>query len=74
MVYTKKHPALLIMCIIFIAIAYLADSGGMADLVGYLKAKKYVAEMVGMGYAFGAIGVVIGAWHMFGSHFEGNMD
>jgi hypothetical protein len=74
MVYTKKHPALLIMGIIFVAIAFMADSGNMAGLIGYLKAKKYVAEMVGMGYAFGSIAVVIGALHLFGSHNEGNLD
>ncbi|MBC8338594.1 MAG: putative sulfate exporter family transporter [Rhodospirillales bacterium] len=74
MVYTKKHPALLIMGIIFVAIAYMADSGSMAGLIKFLHAKKYVAEMVGMGYAFGAIGVVVGAWHMWGTHTEGNMD
>ena len=67
MVYTKKHPALLIMGVVFIAIAYLADSGAMANLIGYLHAKKYVGEMVGMGYAFGALGVIVGIWHL-GSH------
>ncbi len=74
MVYTKKHPALLIMGVIFIAIAYMADSGSMGDLISYLKAKKYVGEMVGMGYAFGAVGVIVGAWHLIGTHEEGNMD
>ena len=74
MVYTKKHPALLIMGVIFVAIAYMADSGAMGDLIGYLKNKKYVGEMVGMGYAFGAVGVLVGAWHMWGTHEEGDMD
>ncbi len=74
MVYTKKHPALLIMGVFFVAIAFLADSGAMSGLIGYLHNKKYVGEMVGMGYAFGAIGVIIGAWHMWGTHEEGNAD
>lgn len=74
MVYTKKHPALLIMGIIFVAIAYLADSGGMSGMIDYLKAGKYAGEMVGMGYAFGAIAVVVGLWHLVGSHSEGNLD
>ena len=74
MVYTKKHPALLIMGVVFIAIAYLADSGAMANLIGYLHAKKYVGEMVGMGYAFGALGVIVGIWHLVGTHSEGNAD
>ncbi|MDH5748605.1 MAG: putative sulfate exporter family transporter, partial [Rhodospirillales bacterium] len=74
MVYTKKHPALLIMGIIFVAVAFLADSGTMNGLIGYLHNKKYIGEMTGMGYAFGIIGVLIGAWHMWGSHKEGNLD
>ncbi|MEE8365289.1 MAG: putative sulfate exporter family transporter [Gammaproteobacteria bacterium] len=74
MVYTKKHPALLIMGIIFVAIAYMADSGAMAGLIDYLSAKKYVGEMVAMGYAFGAVGVLVGLWHLAGSHNEGNLD
>lgn len=74
MVYTKKHPALLIMGVIFVAIAYMADSGAMSGLIGYLGAKKYVGEMIGMGYAFGAIGIIVGAWHQFGSHTEGSAD
>ncbi len=74
MVYTKKHPALLIMGVIFIAIAYMAESGAMGGLIHYLHAKKYVAEMIGMGYAFGAIGIIVGAWHLMGSHTEGNAD
>ena len=74
MVYTKKHPALLIMGVVFIAIAYLAGSGAMGDVIGYLNNKKYVGEMVGMGYAFGIISVVVGAWHLWGKHEEGNAD
>ena len=74
MVYTKKHPALLIMGIILIAIAFMADSGAMSGLIGFLKNKKYVGEMVGMGYAFGAVGFIIGAWHMWGTHKEGDAD
>ena len=74
MVYTKKHPALLIMGIILIAIAFMADSGAMSGLIGFLKNKKYVGEMVGMGYAFGIVGFIIGAWHMWGTHKEGDAD
>ncbi|MEE8343338.1 MAG: putative sulfate exporter family transporter [Gammaproteobacteria bacterium] len=74
MIYTKKHPALLIMGIIFIAFAYMADAGLLGGLIGYLKSSKYVGEMVAMGYAFGALGVIVGSWHMFGKHDEGNLD
>ena len=74
MVYTKKHPALLIMGIIFVAIAYLADSGGMSGMIDYLKAGKYAGEMIGMGYAFGGVAVLVGVWHLLGSHSEGSLD
>ncbi len=74
MVYTKKHPALLIMGVVFLAIAYFASSGLMDGLIGYLHAKKYAGEMIGMGYAFGALGAVVGLWHLFGTHKEGDAD
>ncbi len=74
MVYTKKHPALLIMGAIFVAIAYLTGSDSLNGLIQFLSAKKYVGEMVGIGYAFGSIGIIIGVWHMWGQHKEGNLD
>ncbi len=74
MVYTKKHPALLIMGVIFVAIAYLTGSDSLSGLIQFLSAKKYVGEMIGIGYAFGSIGIIIGVWHMWGQHKEGNLD
>ncbi len=74
MIYTQKSPALLIMGVVFVAIAVAAGTGAMDGLIGYLSAKKYAGEMVGIGYAFGIIGVLVGAWHMWGTHREGNMD
>ena len=62
------------MGVVFVAIAFLAESGAMSGLIGYLHNKKYVGEMVGMGYAFGILGVFVGAWHMWGAHKEGNAD
>jgi len=43
-------------------------------LVEYLKLKKYVGEMTGISFTVGAIGVVVGLWHLFGEHKEGNLD
>jgi len=74
MVYTKKHPALLIMGVIFVALAYLTDAGMMDGVKSAIGNKKYVGEIVGMGYAFGVMGLIIGAWHMWGSHTEGDAD
>ena len=62
------------MGVIFVLIAYLAGSGGMEGFIGFLKAKKYVGEMIGIGYAFGAVGVLVGAWHYWGGHREGSAD
>jgi uncharacterized membrane protein YadS len=74
MVYTHKHPALLIMGGLFLAIGLLAGSGALDGLITYLHAKKYVGEMVWMGYIFGIIGVFVGGWHLWGSHEEGDLD
>ena len=74
MVYTKKHPALLIMGIIFVGLAYLTDAGLMDGLKSALGNKKYVGEIIGMGYAFGGVSLLLGAWQLWGSHEEGNVD
>jgi len=74
MIYTQKSSALLIMGVIFVAIAFAAGSGAMDGLIGYLHAKKYAGEMIGIGYAFGVLGLFVGAWHLWGTHREGNLD
>ncbi len=74
MVYTKKHPALLIIGVIFLAMAFLTANGLLDALNAFLGNKKYLGEVVGMGYAFGILGVLVGAWHMWGRHEEGNLD
>jgi len=74
MVYTHKHPATLIMGLIFLAIGLLAGAGMLDGLINYLHAKKYVGEMVWMGYIFGIMGLLVGSWHLWGSHEEGDLD
>ena len=74
MVYTHKNPATLIMGFIFLAIGLLAGSGAFDGLIGFLHAKKYAGEMVYMGYIFGIIGILVGAWHLWGTHEEGDLD
>ncbi len=74
MVYTHKHPALLIMGIIFLVIGFLAGSGAMDGLLDAIHAQKYAGEMVWLGYILGVTGVVVGAWHLWGSHEEGDLD
>ncbi len=75
MVYTKKHPALLIIGAIFLAVAVVVDQGMLDGILSVIDKKgKYAGEEIGMGYAFGILGLVIGAWHMWGSHKEGSAD
>ncbi|MCK4710705.1 MAG: putative sulfate exporter family transporter, partial [Gammaproteobacteria bacterium] len=49
-------------------------SGMQEGLIHYLHAKKYVGEMIWMGYIFGGIGILARAWHLWGSHEEGDLD
>ena len=74
MVYTHKSPALLIMGIIFLAIGLLAGSGQMDGLIQYLHTKKYIGEMIWMGYIFGVVGIIGGLWNLLGNHREGDLD
>jgi len=74
MVYTHRHPATLIMGLIFLLIGLATGSGLLDGLIQYLHAQKYVGEMVWLGYIFGVVGIVVGAWHMWGTHEEGDLD
>ena len=74
MVYTNKHPALLVMGILFLAIAGTTYFGLQDGLIQYLHLKKYVGEMTGLAFTAGAIGVLVGLWYLFGSHKEGHLD
>ncbi len=74
MVYTHRHPATLIMGAIFLLIGLATGSGLLDGLIQYLHAQKYVGEMVWLGYIFGVAGIVVGAWHLWGTHEEGDLD
>ncbi len=74
MVYTHRHPATLIMGMIFLLIGLATGSGLLDGLIHFLHAKKYVGEMIWLGYVFGVVGIVVGAWHMWGTHEEGDLD
>ncbi len=74
MVYTHRHPATLIMGLIFLLIGLATGSGALDGLIQYLHAQKYVGEMVWLGYIFGVAGIIVGAWHLWGSHEEGDLD
>jgi hypothetical protein len=74
MVYTKKHPALLIMGITLLAIGGLASSGNLDPVIAYLKIDKSAWELTTLPYVFGVIAVAVGVWHLWGWHEEGHLD
>jgi len=74
MVYTKKHPALLIIGIFMVALGALVDFGLMDGVISYLAIKKHLAEITTLPYIFGSVAIVVGLWHLFGEHKEGHLD
>lgn len=74
MVYTHKHPALLIMGIIMLALGISVAQGLQADLIKYLDIDKMAWEIPALTYVFGGIALIVGIWHLVGSHREGNLD
>lgn len=74
MVYTRKHPALLAMGIILLLHGFLVQNGYWSNVVAYLNVARATPEMVKLSYIFGAIAVVVGAWHWLAPHREGHLD
>ena len=74
MVYTQRSPALLVMGLIMLAIGASVSLGLQDGIIKYLAIDKIVWEMTSLTYVFGAIAVVVGLWHLFGRHVEGNLD
>ncbi|NCF09097.1 MAG: hypothetical protein GWP66_00280, partial [Gammaproteobacteria bacterium] len=74
MVYTHKHPALLIMGVVLLVIGATAGTGIQSGLIEALNIKKMVWEITTLSYIFGGIAVAVGLWHLFGKHVEGNLD
>lgn len=75
MVYTRRHPALLVMGATMLAIGFAFSTQSVtAGFVEYLSIQKLVGELTTLPWIFGAIAVVFGAWAMFGSHRTGDFD
>ncbi|WP_069470081.1 YeiH family protein [Candidatus Marithrix sp. Canyon 246] len=74
MVYTKKHPALLIMGVMMLTIALLVDFSLIDGVINYLQIKKHLSEMTYLSYLFGTIALVVGLWNYLGTHKEGHLD
>ncbi len=73
-VYTRKHPALVIMGALLLAFGFAANGGQLNFMFEYLGTARQVGSIVWLSYVFGGIGVAFGAWHMAGAHREGNVD
>jgi uncharacterized membrane protein YadS len=74
MVYTQRSPALLVMGVIMLAIGASVSLGLQDGVIKYLGIGKMVSEMTSLSFVFGTIAVVVGLWHLFGRHVEGNLD
>jgi uncharacterized membrane protein YadS len=74
MVYTKRHPAILIIGIALVALAYCTEAGFLDGALKYLGTARSKSEMISLPYTFGAIAVVVGLWHLIGIHRQGGID
>ena len=74
MVYTKRHPAVLIMGIALLALGYCTEAGLLDGVMKYLGTASSKGAMMSLPYIFGAIGVVVGLWQLIGLHREGSLD
>lgn len=74
MVYTKKTPWTLVMGIIMVAYAYMVQNGMLEALIKFLNTGRHTGEMQTLGYAFGALAILIGLWQMLAPPREGQAD
>jgi len=75
MVYTKRHPALLIMGLLLLALGYATSTGIMDGVIKTLAiSAKLKSEMIALPYVFGAVATVVGLWQLLGPHREGHLD
>lgn len=72
MIYTHKHPALLIIGIIMLSIGITTNTGMMDGIIQHLSLKKVAGEMETLSLIFGTISIIVGLWHMFGRHDKGS--
>ncbi|MFN7085288.1 MAG: YeiH family protein [Burkholderiales bacterium] len=74
MVYTQKTPWTLVMGIIMVAYAFLVQNGMMEPVIKFLNTGRHAGEMQTLGYAFGALAILIGLWQVFATPREGQTD
>ncbi|MEZ5910561.1 MAG: putative sulfate exporter family transporter [Hyphomicrobiaceae bacterium] len=74
MIYTKRHPAVLIIGVILLALGYATQAGLFNGVVKFLGTGRLKPEMIHLSYVFGAVGVVIGLLKLLGPLREGSLD
>ncbi len=74
MVYTQKTPWTLVMGIIMVAYAWMVKAGVMEPVIKFLNTGRHVDEMQTLGFAFGAVAILIGLWQMLAAPKEGQTD
>jgi uncharacterized membrane protein YadS len=74
MVYTQRTPWTLIIGVIMVAYAYSVQSGLLGPVMKFLNTTRFTTEMEILGYAFGAVAIVVGLWQLLGPPKEGDFD
>ncbi|MEK7414551.1 MAG: hypothetical protein AAB263_14650, partial [Planctomycetota bacterium] len=65
---------MLIIGAIMIVVALLVANGMLDELMKYLGNARAAGQIKTLCYSFGAIGIVVGVWHLWATHKEGNLD
>jgi uncharacterized membrane protein YadS len=62
------------MGVIMVAYAYMVQSGMLAPLIKLLNTGRHVGEMQTLGYAFGAVAILVGLWQLIATPKQGQAD
>jgi uncharacterized membrane protein YadS len=57
-----------------VAYAYMVQSGMLAPLIKLLNTGRHVGEMQTLGYAFGAVAILVGLWQLIATPKQGQAD
>ncbi len=74
MVYSRRQPAVLILGIVLVALAYCTQAGLLDGVISYLGTGRSKAAMSTLPFIFGLIAIVIGLWQLLGVHRPGGLD
>ena len=74
MVYTRRHPAVLLIGLLLLAFGYATQRGLLDPAIAYLGTKGLKGEMIYLPYAFGVVGVLVGLLKLLGPQRPGDVD